>query len=595
MRSLFYAQLTMDDLKNFRQLGSRTPGHPEVETAGVEIGTGPLGQGVSNAVGMAIAEANLAATFNKEGFPVVDNYIYALCGDGCLEEGISHEAASIAGHLKLGRLIIIYDDNQITIDGRTDLTFTEDVLKRYEAYGWDVARVEDGNHDVAGITAAIERAKAVTDKPSIIAVRTTIGYGSVAQDTSSVHGAPLGWDKIDLFREKIGFVHGEYFSPAEDVVAHYRQCAQRGIAKAAEWEAMMAKYKEAYPAEAAEFERRVAGKLKEGDLAAIMPEMGGKDVATRSTSGVVLNALAKEYPEIMGGSADLTPSNNTALKCSVDFTPEHPEGRYIRFGVREHAMAAICNGMYAYGATLPFCATFFVFIGYCLGAVRISALNHLKVLYIMTHNSIGVGEDGPTHQPIEHLWQLRNMPDLSVIRPADGREVVGAYTAYMKGNMPCVFALSRQNLPYLEGSSAEAVLKGAYVLQDCEGTPDIILVGTGSEVSLCVEAAKALEGKKVRVVSMPSMDLFEKQTVEYKKSVLPENVPVIGVEAGATHGWEKYTHYQMGIDTFGTSAPGGKVYEKMGLTAANVAEKATKLMEYYSNRAIPSKMEVFGF
>ena len=586
--------MTMDDLKNFRQLGSRTPGHPEVETAGVEIGTGPLGQGVSNAVGMAIAEANLAATFNKEGFPVFDNYIYALCGDGCLEEGISHEAASLAGHLKLGRLIIIYDDNHITIDGRTDLSFTEDTLKRYESYGWDVSSVEDGNHDVEAIIAAVNRAKTITDKPSLIAVKTTIGYGSALQDTSSVHGSPLGWDKIDMFREACGFAKGEYFTPAEDVIEYYRAAGKKGTEKAAAWDAMMVEYGKAYPEEAAELERRMKGVLK-GDVASLLPEMGGKDVATRSASGVILNALAKEYPEIVGGSADLTPSNNTALKCTCDFTAEHHEGRYIRFGVREHGMAAICNGIYAYGGYLPFCATFFVFIGYCMGAVRISALNHLKVLYIMTHDSIGVGEDGPTHQPIEHFWQLRNMPGLTVIRPADGREVAGAYAAYMERQGPCVLVLSRQNLPYLDGSKPEEVMKGAYIVQDVEGKPDLILLGTGSEVSLCVSAAKLMEGKKVRVVSMPSMEIFEEQSEEYKKSVLLEGVPVMGVEAGATHGWERYTHYQVGIDQFGTSAPAVKVFEKMGLTAEVVASKATKVVAYYATHPVPPKMEEFGF
>lgn len=336
------------------------------------------------------------------------------------------------------------------------------------------------------------------------------------------------------------------------------------------------------------------GKLK-GDVLSLMPEMGGKDVATRSASGVILNALAKEYPEIVGGSADLTPSNNTALKCTIDFTKETPEGRYIRFGIREHAMVAICNGLYAYGGFLPFCATFFVFVGYCMGGIRITALSNYKVLFVMTHDSIGVGEDGPTHQPIEQLWQLRNMPNVTVIRPADGREVAGAYAAYMNGSGPCVLALSRQNLPYIEGSCPEKVAMGAYVIRDVEGQPDLILVGTGSEVSLCVKAAEAMEGKKVRVVSMPSMELFEKQSAEYKKSVLGENVAIMGVEAGATHGWEKYTHYQMGIDEFGTSAPGSKVYEHFHLTVDGVKEKAEKLMEYYKNRAIPSKTEFFDF
>ena len=332
------------------------------------------------------------------------------------------------------------------------------------------------------------------------------------------------------------------------------------------------------------------GKLK-GDIYSVLPEMGGKDVATRSASGVVLNALAKEYPELVGGSADLTPSNNTALKCTVDFTKETPEGRYLRFGIREHAMVAICNGLYAYGGYLPFCATFFVFVGYCMGAVRISALANYKVLFIMTHDSIGVGEDGPTHQPIEQLWQLRNMPNVTVIRPADGRETAGAYACYMNGQGPCVLALSRQNLPYIEGSKPENVMKGAYVLREVEGKPDLVLVGTGSEVSLCMKAAEALEGKKVRVVSMPSVELFNQQPAEYKKTVLGEETPILGVEAGSTQGWEKFTHYQMGIDSFGTSAPGSKVYEHFGLTVEGVTEKAKKLMEYFADRVVPSRSE----
>ena len=336
------------------------------------------------------------------------------------------------------------------------------------------------------------------------------------------------------------------------------------------------------------------GKLK-GDIASILPDMGGKDVATRSCSGVILNAIAKEYPEMIGGSADLTPSNNTALKCTTDFTATTPEGRYLRFGIREHAMVAICNGLYAYGGFLPFCATFFVFIGYCMGAVRISALSHSKVLFIMTHDSIGVGEDGPTHQPIEQLWQIRNMPDITMIRPADGREVAGAYAVYMNGHGPCVLALSRQNVPYLEGSCPEKVAKGAYTLREVEGKPDLILIGTGSEVSLCVKAAEAMEGKKVRVISMPSMELFEQQPMEYKKALLSENVPIVGVEAGATHGWEKYTHYQIGMTTFGTSAPGSKVYEHFGITVENIIEKSKKLMEYYTQHPIPSKIQEYDF
>lgn len=576
----------MDDLKNFRQLGSRTPGHPEVETPGVEIGTGPLGQGVSNAVGMAIAEANLAATFNKEGFPIFDNYIYALCGDGCLEEGISHEAASLAGHLKLGRLIILYDDNHITIDGRTDITFTEDTLKRYEAYGWDVSRVEDGNHDVSGIISAVEHAKSVTDKPSLIAIRTTIGYGSALQDTSSVHGSPLGWDKIDLFRAACGFPQGEYFAPAQDVVDFYRAAGARGEATEAAWSAMLEKYRAAFPAEAAELARRMAGALK-GDVLAALPEMGGKDVATRSASGVVLNALAKEYAEIVGGSADLTPSNNTALKCSCDFTPEHPEGRYIRFGVREHAMAAICNGLAAYGGFLPFCATFFVFIGYCLGAVRISALNRLRVLYIMTHDSIGVGEDGPTHQPVEQVPGLRLMPGLDVWRPCDTVETAVAWQCALENaHRPTCLSLSRQNLPFVsrDGTQVQAIARGGYVLRDCDGTPELILMATGSEVGITLEAAEALtaEGRKVRVVSMPCCERFDAQDAAYRESVLPDAVRArVAVEAAAADYWRKYVGLDgavLGMTTFGASGPGKALAEHFGFTAAHLADMARRLL-----------------
>ena len=603
--------MTIDDLKSFRQLGSRAPGHPESELVGVEVTTGPLGQGVSNAVGMAIAESHLASLFNKPGYPIIDNYIYALCGDGCLEEGISHESASLAGHLGLGRLIVLYDDNQITIDGRTDITFSEDTLKRYEAYGWDVARVDNGDHDVDAILAAIQRAQSIEDKPSIIAIRTTIGFGSPKQNTSAVHGSPIGWDAIDQVRAEFGFPAGEYFSVADDVLKYYRTAGERGTAKAAEWSQLFEAYSHAFPAEHAELVRRMEGKLK-GDITAVLPEMGGKEAATRSSSGVVLNALAAEYPELMGGSADLTPSNNTALKGCEDYAKGHREGRYLRFGVREHGMAAICNGMFAYGGFLPFCATFFVFVGYCMGAVRIAALSHYRVLFILTHDSIGVGEDGPTHQPVEQLWQLRNMPGLTVLRPADGREVAGAYQQYMEGSGPVALVLSRQNLPYLEGSRPESVAKGGYVIREVEGTPDLILVGTGSEVSMCVAAAEKMEGKKVRVVSMPSIDLFEKQSREYQKSVLSDNVPIMGVEAGATHGWEKFTHYQMGMSTFGASAPAAKVFEHFGLTVEKVVEKSQKLMDYgltvekvveksqklmdyYATHPIPAKLEDFGF
>ena len=580
--------MTLDDLKSFRQLGSRTPGHPESELVGVEVTTGPLGQGVSNAVGMAIAESHLAALFNKPDFPVIDNYIYALCGDGCLEEGISHESASLAGHLKLGRLIVLYDDNQITIDGRTDISFSEDTLKRYEAYGWDVSRVANGDHDVDAILAAIERAKAVEDKPSIIAIRTTIGFGAAKQNTSAVHGSPLGWEDVDQVRAQFGFPAGEYFSVAEDVLQYYRAAGERGTAKAAAWAKLFEAYGAAFPAEHAELVRRMEGKLK-GDITAVLPEMGGKDVATRSSSGVVLNALAAQYPELVGGSADLTPSNNTALKGSEDYSATNRAGRYLRFGVREHGMAAICNGMYAYGGFLPFCATFFVFVGYCMGAVRIAALSHYRVLFILTHDSIGVGEDGPTHQPIEHLASLRIIPNLTLIRPCDANETAEAWKAAIRNKYGSVgLALTRQNVPTLDRrlyAPACNLQRGAYVLAEAEGgQPRLILMASGSEVHLCLEARERLqsEGIPTRVVSFPSWELFEAQDEAYRESVFPKEIKArISVEAACTFGWQRWVGdggIAIGIDHFGASAPCQTLYEKFGLTVDNIVAQAHKLV-----------------
>ena len=406
--------LSIEDIKSFRMKGSKTPGHPEFgETPGVEVTSGPLGQGIGNAVGMAVSEKMAAARFNSADMKVFDHKVWALCGDGCMQEGVSAEAAAFAGRHKLDNLILLYDSNDVTLDACAEKTSAENTAMRYEAYGWDVSRVANGDHDVDAILAAIERAKAVEDKPSIIAIRTTIGFGAAKQNTSAVHGSPLGWEDIDQVRAQFGFPAGEYFSVAEDVLQYYRAAGERGTAKAAAWAKLFEAYGAAFPAEHAELVRRMEGKLK-GDITAVLPEMGGKDVATRSSSGVVLNALAAQYPELVGGSADLTPSNNTALKGSEDYSATNRAGRYLRFGVREHGMAAICNGMYAYGGFLPFCATFFVFVGYCMGAVRIAALSHYRVLFILTHDSIGVGEDGPTHQPIEQLWQLRNTPGITV-------------------------------------------------------------------------------------------------------------------------------------------------------------------------------------
>jgi transketolase len=585
--------LPMDQLKAFRQLGSLTPGHPEnVLTAGVEVSTGPLGQGISQAVGLAVAEKNLAATFNQEGHTIVDNYTYVICGDGCLQEGVSGEASSLAGHLGLGKLIVLYDDNKITIDGATDLSFTEDVGKRYEAYGWQVLTVEDGDGDLAAIAAAVEEAKADTSRPTIIKVATTIGFGSSKAGTSGVHGAPLGADDLGAVKSAFGFNPEESFVVPEDVSAFYGTVAEAGAEAEAAWNEAFAAYKAAHPELAAEFERRVARKVPEG-LAEALPRWSSEDKAeaTRSCSGKVLNALAKAMPEVMGGSADLTPSNKTLLACSGDFQAATPEGRYMRFGVREHAMCAITNGMAAYGAFLPFTGTFMNFVGYALGAVRVGALSHLQVLHVATHDSIGLGEDGPTHQPVEMLLSLRAMPNVMVFRPADGNETTGSYLAALAHTTgPSILAGSRQNLPQLAGSTPEAVARGAYtVWESTPGTPPALtLVASGSEVSLAIDCAKALDGVSVRVVSMPCEELFVKQSVEYRLETIPDGVPTVSIEASATRGWEAWSHVQVGMETFGVSAPGSDCYKHFGITVDAIVPKLRKTLEFYSSNPVPA-------
>ncbi|MGB3308871.1 MAG: transketolase [Nodosilinea sp.] len=583
-----YDSVNLDDLKQFRQWGSRTPGHPEnFETAGVEVTTGPLGQGIANAVGLAMAEAHLAAKFNKPDCTLVDHYTYAILGDGCNMEGVSGEACSLAGHLGLGKLIALYDDNHISIDGSTDISFTEDVGKRFEAYGWHVQHVENGNTDLDAIAKAIEAAKAVTDRPSMIKVTTTIGYGSPnKQNTAGVHGAALGGDEIKLTREHLGWSYGDFETP-EDALNHMRKAIERGASLEAEWEETLATYRSKYAAEAAEFERMLAGKLPEGwadALPTYTPE--DKALATRKNSEATLNALAPAIPELIGGSADLTHSNLTELKISGSFQKGAYENRNLRFGVREHGMGAICNGIALHNSGLiPYCATFLVFADYMRAAIRLSALSQAGVIYVMTHDSIGLGEDGPTHQPVETIASLRAIPNLTVIRPADGTETSGAYKiAVEHRKTPTLMAFSRQNLPNLPGSSIEGVAKGAYTVDDCDGTPDLILIGTGSEVSLCVDAAKELRtaGTKVRVVSMPSWELFDMQDATYQESVLPKAVTKrLAVEAGITMGWCRYVGGEgdvIGVDRFGASAPGGLVMEKFGFTVENVVSKAKALL-----------------
>lgn len=586
-----YDSVTIDDLKQFRQWESRTPGHPEnFMTEGVEVTTGPLGQGIANAVGLAMAEAHLAAKFNKPDHQIIDHYTYVILGDGCHMEGVSGEACSLAGHLGLGKLIALYDDNHISIDGHTDLSFTEDVGKRFEAYGWHVITVDNRNLDedtnLEAVHKAIEEAKSVTDKPSMIKVRTIIGYGSPnKRDTHGVHGSALGGDEVKATREFLGWEHEPFVVP-EDALNHFRKAVERGAQYEEEWNKAWINYKTEYGDEAAELERWISGKLPEGwhkVLPTYTPEEKGD--ATRNHSGKCLNSLAGIIPELIGGSADLAPSNMTLLKSSGDFQKGHYENRNLRFGVREHGMGAIANGMALHGGLIPYCATFLVFADYMRGAIRLSALSEAGVIYVMTHDSIALGEDGPTHQPIETIASLRAIPNLIVIRPADGNETSGAYKIAIENrNRPTLLALSRQSLPNLAGSSIEGVAKGAYILSDSDGTPDLILIGTGGEIPLCVQAADQLrgEGKKVRVVSMPSWELFEEQDASYRESVLPKAVTKrLAVEAGTSFGWCRYTGNEgdmISIERFGASAPGSVVLEKFGYTVDNVVARAKALL-----------------
>ena len=584
-----YDSVTIEDIKQFRQWGARTPGHPETfETAGVEVTTGPLGAGISNAVGLAIAEAHLAAKFNKPNANIVDHFTYVIMGDGCNQEGISSEACSLAGHLKLGKLIALYDDNKITIDGRTDVSFTEDVLKRYEAYGWHVQHVAEGDTDVNAIAKAIKLAKEVSDKPSIIKVSTTIGYGSPNKsDTAGVHGAPLGEEETELTKKELGWSYDPFEIPKE-VYQEYNKAIERGNKMEADWNDLLTNYRSNYPNEAKEFERMLRGELPENwdkDLPSYSSEDSG--LATRKHSQICLGSLGPNLPELIGGSADLTHSNYTDIEGeSGSFQAESPEKRYLHFGVREHAMAAILNGIaYHDSGLIPYGGTFLVFADYMRGSMRLSALSELGVIYVLTHDSIGVGEDGPTHQPIETIPSLRAIPNMLVFRPGDGNETSGAYKlAISNRKRPSSLCLSRQGMPNQVNSSIEKVALGGYILEDCPGTPELIFIGTGSELHLCVDAAKELtnQGRKVRVVSMPCVELFEEQSDSYKEEVLPSDVRKrLVVEAAETFGWHKY----IGLDgdsvtmsSFGASAPGGTCMEKFGFTVENVLNKAKKLL-----------------
>ncbi len=586
---MFGYGLSLDDLKSFRQFGSLTPGHPEYKhTAGVESTTGPLGAGVSTAVGMAMAEAHLAAKFNKDGYPIVDHYTYALTGDGCLMEGVAYEALSLAGTLKLDKFIVLYDSNKITIEGDTDLAFTEDVAARFEAFGYQVQVVEDGN-DLEAIDAAIAKAKADKERPSLIICKTQIGYGCPAKvGKASAHGEPLGEDNIVELRKFLGWENQTAFEVDAEIYDHYKDLAEAGANKEEAWKAMFAEYATKYPEEAKLWDEYFA----KPDVIKIIDSEAywaheNKAMATRAVSGDIINKLKDVYPNLVGGSADLAPSNKTEMKGQGFFSATDRSGRNIHFGVREMAMTAITNGIYLHGGLNPYCATFFVFSDFMKPMIRLSSLMGLPVTFVLTHDSIGVGEDGPTHEPIEQLAMLRSIPNLNVFRPADYTETAAAWASAIGSEAtPTAIVLTRQNLPQLEGSSKEA-FKGGYILAEAANKDkiDLIIMASGSEVELAVGAKEELEkeGKSVRVVSVPCMDVFEAQSPEYIEEVLPSAVRTrLAVEAANPMPWYKYVGLDggvVGMDTFGASAPAKVLFEHFGFTVANVVEKAKALVK----------------
>ena len=575
---LFGYDVSKEDLMNFRQLGYKTPGHPEYgHTPGIETTTGPLGQGIANAVGMAVAEAHLAAVFNREGYPVVDHYTYVLCGDGCLEEGISYEACSFAGTHKLGKLILFYDDNDITIEGDTDVTFDEDIALRFKAQGWQVQQVDDAN-DLDAIRRAVRKAKAEEEKPSLIICKSIIGYGSPLAGSQDCHGAPLGEKNVQKLRDNLGWTYPPFEVP-DEVTEHCGAIAHKGASREGKWKKLFKEYEQAYPELAALYKQYMSGELPDLKNDADLFEFSKPD-ATRGTSAAVLNKLADIFPNMIGGSADLAPSNKSNMKKRSDFSAENPAGSNIHFGIREHAMAAIANGMQLHGGLHAYCATFFIFSDYMKHAMRLSALMHLPVVYILTHDSIGVGEDGPTHEPVEQLIALRSIPNMKVYRPADGKETAAAWISALTGNAPTALVLTRQNLPQYENSGLDA-LKGGYILADSDkAVPDVLLIATGSEVEPCMKAKELLKNKGVdaRVVSMPCIEEFEKQPQSYKDAVLPPEVKArVCVEAGSPYSWYRYAGEAgeiIGMTTFGASGPANKLFEMFGFTADNVVEKA---------------------
>ncbi len=579
---VFGYDVSIDDIKTFRQLGSKTAGHPEFgRIKGVEATTGPLGQGFAMAVGMAAAEKHMAAVFNREGFPVIDNKTYVIAGDGCMMEGIVGEAASIAGNLKLSKLCVLYDCNNITIEGSTDLTFTENVAARFSAYGWQVISIDDGEN-MDAVASALKLADDETEKPTLIIVKTKIAHGTPKEGSASSHGSPLGEENIAVWKKAIGWEYEPFSVPKEvySAMELFRaDCASAELS----YDAMFSEYANTYPELAREMDEWFNNDFSSLDVQSLY-DFEDKKMATRVCSGIVLNRISAMMPNLMGGSADLGPSNNTQLKAARDFSADCPEGRNIHFGIREFAMAAICNGMALYGGIKPFCATFLVFSDYLKPAIRLSALMKLGVIYIFTHDSIGVGEDGPTHQPIEQLDMLRATPNTYVFRPADGRETAAAYISALRLNMPAVMALSRQGLPQLKGTDARAE-KGGYILREYSGEKlDVILMASGSEVELALNSAKLLEGDGigVRVVSMPCMELFDEQSEEYRESVLPSSVRNrIAVEALGGMSWYKYIGLDgelISMKRFGASAPGEKLFEYFGFTVENVLSAARKML-----------------
>jgi len=581
--------LTMDDLKDFRQWESKTPGHPEsLQTPGVETTTGPLGQGFANGVGMAIAEQFLAARFNRPDHKIVDHYTYAIVSDGDLMEGVTHEAASLAGHLKLGKLIYLYDDNYISIDGGTELAFTENRIERFRAYGWHVKQVEDGNN-VDDIEMAIKEAREEEDRPSFIAVRTHIGFGSPnKQDTSSAHGEPLGEEELRLTKEKLGWPLEPDFYIPEEALNHFSQALEKGKKVEQEWIERFKSYGQGHTELAGQWDKWIQGELPEGwdgDIPVFPADTKGQ--ATRVSSGTVLNAVAEKVGNLLGGSADLAPSNKTWIKGQESFQAGDYANRNFHFGVREHGMGSIMNGMALHGGLIPYGGTFLIFSDYMRPAIRLAAMMGLHVIYVFTHDSIGLGEDGPTHQPVEQLASLRAIPNLTVIRPCDANETAEAWRFAINHNGPVALALSRQGVPVLDRKvfpSTKGLLQGAYILKEAEnGKPDMILISTGTEVTIALEAAEKLEekGRAVRVVSMPSWELFEKQKESYKDQVLPPDVTArVCVEAGVSQGWSRYIGEKgrmVSVERFGASAPSKVLYEKLGITADEVVKKALEL------------------